>query len=213
MGSVACDACRSGTDCRKPRGCRGRAIAILLMSAVPARAMSTKSVLAELAGAGAGGTAHREVGLAALRADRRSAAAASPESADGAPDRPRRRGYRDRRRDLGGLLGITSDSVSTMRAASSELSGGGIEAWRNDFAGHAGEDLLIQRAGDFLLAPLRRHLGLLELVLAVTGGASGLAHFVADHGDDGVIRDSALARTVVVDYVAETRLALLHQAP
>jgi hypothetical protein len=50
-------------------------------------------------------------------------------------------------------------------------------------------------------------------VFGVAGGASGLAHFVADHGDDGVIRDSALARTVVVDYVAETRLALLHQAP
>jgi hypothetical protein len=50
-------------------------------------------------------------------------------------------------------------------------------------------------------------------VLAVTGGASCLAHFVAHHGDDGVVRDSALARTVVIDYVAETRLALLHQAP
>jgi len=190
-----------------------RAIAIRLMSTVPTRAVSTKAVLAKLAWAGAGGTTHREVGFPSLR---------------GIVVQPRQRrtnqgtvhgtihvvdGYRDRRRDLGRLLGYHFGFSLDHEAGVVRVVRRGIQAWRGDFAGHAGEHLLIEGAGDFLLAALWRHLRLLELVITVTSGASGLAHFVADHRDDGMIGDSALARTVVVDYVAETRLALLHQAP
>jgi hypothetical protein len=84
---------------------------------------------------------------------------------------------------------------------------------RADLSGHALQHLLIQHPGHLLLATLRRNLRLLVLVLRVTRGTPGLFHLVANHGDDGVVCDSALAGTVVIHDVTEPRLALLHQAP
>jgi hypothetical protein len=189
-----------------------RAIAVLLMPTVPARAMTAESVLAELAGT-MGGTAHGEVRLATLWRIVGQPRQCRPDQ------RPVHRSvhvitaHRRGGRSFDGLhsdrfrfrLDHENGIVRRIRRR--------VEPCGDHFAGHAGEHLLVQRSGDVLLAALRRHLGLLVLVFAVAGGASGLAHLVTDHGDDGVIRDSALAWTVVVDYVAETRLALLHQAP
>jgi hypothetical protein len=47
-------------------------------------------------------------------------------------------------------------------------------------------------------------------VLGVTGRATRLLDVVFDHRDDGVVRHTPLARTVVVQYVTETQPALLH---
>jgi hypothetical protein len=52
--------------------------------------------------------------------------------------------------------------------------------------------------GDRLLPSRRRHFGVLVLVLRVTRGAASLLYLVFDHRDDRVIRNAALARTVVV---------------
>jgi hypothetical protein len=49
-----------------------------------------------------------------------------------------------------------------------------------------------------LLAPRDRNLGVLVLMLGVTGGAACLLHLVVDHRDDRMIGDTALARTVIV---------------
>jgi hypothetical protein len=48
-------------------------------------------------------------------------------------------------------------------------------------------------------------------VIGVAGGASSLFHLVVNHRDDGVIRDAALARAIVVQNVTEPKPALLHQ--
>jgi hypothetical protein len=48
-------------------------------------------------------------------------------------------------------------------------------------------------------------------VIGVAGGTSGLFHLVINHRDDGVIRDAALARAIVVKNVTEPKPALLHQ--
>jgi hypothetical protein len=53
----------------------------------------------------------------------------------------------------------------------------------------------------------------LVVVLGVARRAPRLFDLVAHHGDDGVVRDPALARTVIVHDISESRLALLHQAP
>jgi len=60
-----------------------------------------------------------------------------------------------------------------------------------------------------LLAP-RRRLSLLIFVVRVAGGAACLLHLVFNHRDDRMIRDAALARTVVVQNVTEPNPALLH---
>lgn len=64
-----------------------------------------------------------------------------------------------------------------------------------------------------LFFPLRRHLRLLVLMLCVTDDAACLFDFVFDHRHDGVIRNAALARTVVVQHVARPKPALLHALP
>jgi hypothetical protein len=78
---------------------------------------------------------------------------------------------------------------------------------------NAVEDLLIERPGDVLFLALGWHPGVLVVVLGVARRAPGLFDLVAHHGDDGVVRDPALTRTVVVHDISESRLALLHQAP
>jgi hypothetical protein len=60
------------------------------------------------------------------------------------------------------------------------------------------------------LATLRGHLRVLVLVVRVARRAPRLLHLVANHGNDGVISDAALARTVVVENVTEPNPALLH---
>jgi hypothetical protein len=60
---------------------------------------------------------------------------------------------------------------------------------------------------------LRGNLRLFVLVFGIARRTPRLLHFVANHGDDGVVGDSALAGTVVIHDVTEPRLALLHQAP
>ena len=64
-----------------------------------------------------------------------------------------------------------------------------------------------------LLAPRRRHFGLLIFVVRVARGAACLLHLVFDYCDDRMIRDAALARTVVVQNVTEPNPALLHELP
>jgi hypothetical protein len=211
MGSVAVTLAARGTIARGVAVASALAIAVLLMPAVPAGAMTAESVLAELAGA-VGGTAHGEVRLAALRRIVGQPRQCRPDQ------RPVHRSVhfianRHGGRSFDGLFRYHFRFRLNHKSGIVRRILRRVEPRRNHFAGHAVEDLLIQRSGGVFLAPLRRHPGPLELVLAFAGGTSGLAHFVANHGDDGVIRDSALARTVVVDYVAETRLALLHQAP
>ena len=62
-----------------------------------------------------------------------------------------------------------------------------------------------------VLFPARRgHTGLLVFVVSVARRAAGLLHLIVDHRDDRMIRDAALARTVVVQNVTEPKPALLH---
>jgi hypothetical protein len=69
----------------------------------------------------------------------------------------------------------------------------------------------VTRAGATAFSALRRHPGLLVFVIGVAGSASGLLHLVVNHCNDGVIRDAALARAIVVQNVTEPKPALLHQ--
>jgi hypothetical protein len=69
------------------------------------------------------------------------------------------------------------------------------------------------KRGLWLLAARRRHLGLFVLMVRVAGGAASLLHLVFNHGDDRMIRDAALARTIVVQNVTEPNPALLHELP
>lgn len=64
-----------------------------------------------------------------------------------------------------------------------------------------------------LLAPRHRHFGLLIFVVRVAGGAACLLHLVFNHRDDRMVRNAALARTVVVQNVTEPKPALLHELP
>ncbi len=68
------------------------------------------------------------------------------------------------------------------------------------------------KAGGVLGFPtLAGHLGVLVVVFGVACRASGLLHVGVDHGNDRVIRDPALARTIIVQNVTKPKLALLHQ--
>lgn len=58
-----------------------------------------------------------------------------------------------------------------------------------------------------------RNLGLFVLVVCAAGAAASLPHLVFNHRDDHVVRDAALARTVVVENVTEPKPALLHEIP
>jgi hypothetical protein len=82
---------------------------------------------------------------------------------------------------------------------------------RGDAFWSAGCNLRIQRGGRLVLAPLPRNLGLFVDVLRVACGTAGLFHILANHRDDGVVRNAALARTVIVENVTKPKLALLHQ--
>ena len=55
------------------------------------------------------------------------------------------------------------------------------------------------------------HSGLLVFVIGVARRATGLLHLIVNHRHDGVIRDAALTRAIVVENVTEPRPALLHQ--
>jgi hypothetical protein len=59
----------------------------------------------------------------------------------------------------------------------------------------------------------RRHLGLLVFVVRVAGRAARLPDLIFDHGNDRMVRDAALARTVIVENVTEPKPALLHDSP
>jgi hypothetical protein len=72
---------------------------------------------------------------------------------------------------------------------------------------------LREERGLRLLAPLWRHLAVLVFVLGVADDAAGLFDAIIDHRHDGVIRNPALARTVVVHHVAGPIPALLHALP
>jgi hypothetical protein len=61
-----------------------------------------------------------------------------------------------------------------------------------------------------LLAALRRHAGLLVLMIGIARRAPGLFHFIVNHRHDGVICDAALTRAIVVENVTEPEPALLH---
>ena len=50
-------------------------------------------------------------------------------------------------------------------------------------------------------------------MVRVAGGAASLLHLVFNHRDDRMIRDAALARTIVVQNVTEPNPALLHELP
>jgi len=73
------------------------------------------------------------------------------------------------------------------------------------------EDFLEQ--GARLFAAWGRSLGLLVFVLGVTRRTPRLPNVVVDHGDDDMVGDAALARTVVVQNVTEPKPALLHELP
>ena len=64
-----------------------------------------------------------------------------------------------------------------------------------------------------LFAPLRRHLALFVFVLCVTDVATRLFDLIVDHRDDGVIGDTALAWTIIVQHVAGPIPAVLHALP
>jgi hypothetical protein len=78
-----------------------------------------------------------------------------------------------------------------------------------DALGRAGGHLRVQRGRRLRLSPLSRYLGVLELVLGVARAAARLLHIDSDHRDDRVVRDPALARTVVIQNVTKPKLTLL----
>jgi hypothetical protein len=142
MGSVAVTLAARGAIARGVAVASDRAIAVLLMPAVPAGAMTAESILAELAGA-VGGPAHGEVRLAALgrivsqprqcRPDQRPVhrsvhVIAANRHGGWSFDRLSRYHFRFR-------LNHESGIVRRIRRR--------VEPRRNDFARHAGEDLLI----------------------------------------------------------------------
>jgi hypothetical protein len=61
------------------------------------------------------------------------------------------------------------------------------------------------------LLPLAWHARMFVLVVRVTRRATRLLDVVTDHRDDDVVRQSSLARTVVIQNVTRPKLALLHQ--
>jgi hypothetical protein len=63
-----------------------------------------------------------------------------------------------------------------------------------------------------LFLALRRDARLLVFMIRIAGRAARLLHLIVDHGDDGVIGDTSLAWTIVIDDVTEPKPALLHEA-
>ncbi len=59
-------------------------------------------------------------------------------------------------------------------------------------------------------AALRRNTGPLELMVRLAGSAACLLDLIFDHRHDGVVRDAAFARAVIVQNVTEPKPALLH---
>jgi hypothetical protein len=50
-------------------------------------------------------------------------------------------------------------------------------------------------------------------MVRVACGAASLLHLIVNHRHDSVIRDAAIARTIVVKNVTEPKPALLHYSP
>jgi hypothetical protein len=69
--------------------------------------------------------------------------------------------------------------------------------------GHPGQDLLVQRPRGVLLLPLGREPCMTVIVLGVACRAAGLPDLLLDHRHHGVVRNPALARTIVVENVTE----------
>jgi hypothetical protein len=69
------------------------------------------------------------------------------------------------------------------------------------------------REHGWLFAAMCRSLAVFVLVLGVANDAAGLFDVIVDHRHDGVIRDPALARTIIVQHVAGPKPALLHALP
>jgi len=63
------------------------------------------------------------------------------------------------------------------------------------------------------LSPLGWHFSLFVLMFCVAHDAASLFDPIVDHRHDSVIRDTALARTIVVQHVAGPIPALLHALP
>jgi hypothetical protein len=77
---------------------------------------------------------------------------------------------------------------------------------------HSRQNLVVKRIrGIFAAAP--RRAAALERMLGIARRASRLTNFVLDHRDDGVVRHTPLARTVVVDGITDPQPALLHETP
>jgi hypothetical protein len=69
----------------------------------------------------------------------------------------------------------------------------------------------MKRRGSVGLLALPRNSRVLVLVLRVTRRTACLFDVRTDHGHDGVVRDTSLTRTVIVENVTKPKLALLHQ--
>jgi len=121
-----------------------------------------------------------------------------------------------RRRIAGGrdsdLDRRTLRAIDTVRRVIAEGFASGAPAGRRDGAGTGVFDS-VRGECSRLLAAQRRRLPLLVFVLGIARGAPRLPDIVLDHGDDDVIGDAALARTVVVQNVTEPKPALLHESP
>ena len=70
-----------------------------------------------------------------------------------------------------------------------------------------------EQGGLLFLAPLDRHLAILVFVLCIAYDAACLFNVIVDHRDDCVVRNTAFARTVIVQHVAGPIPALLHALP
>jgi hypothetical protein len=73
-------------------------------------------------------------------------------------------------------------------------------------ASHAGQD--------FVEGVFRRHLFAAAFVLAIfvfttAGAASSFEHFVAGHGNNGMVRGAFTAGTMIVNVIAQSHISLL----
>ena len=113
--------------------------------------------------------------------------------------RGERRGYRDRGRGRRGLQVLVSGLLVLVVVGGD--GGNGTRTGTDDTR------IADERA---LLLPSHRDTRLLVFVIRVARGAARLLHLVLDHRHHGMVRDAALARTVVVQNVTEPKPALLH---
>jgi hypothetical protein len=111
---------------------------------------------------------------------------------------------RKRRRKCG--LGLLNKTVILVGLGQMRKAGDGLRRLQ------AVEHLRKER-GLRSFPPLRWQFSLFVLMFCVTDDAAGLFDPIVDHRDDGVIRDTALARTIVVQHVAGPIPALLHALP